>query len=232
MRAIYQPQNLYCIHVDVKSSLLFHQAIRSIVGCFDNVWIASKLHKVKWGDVSVIMPEMSCMRDLLKYYRGQYKYFINLTGQEFPLRTIFELVYIAKIFNGSNDITGSSFRLYKLFHCRLLSHSLFFAKFHLLSRMEHDRVKYIWSHRWSKTYQQTILYNTGKLKEPYKYSNLTFFKGETHGFFSSEMTEYLVESKHGMSFLEWCKDTGHASEHYWNTLNYNALLNAPGGYTG
>lgn len=127
---------------------------------------------------------------------------------------------------------GIEFQVIKPFCYNLANQLSFVANFHLTSRMEYDRVKYIWSHRWSKTYQQTILYNTGKLKEPYKYSNLTFFKGETHGFFSSEMTEYLVESKHGINFLEWCKDTGHASEHYWNTLNYNAHLNTPGGYTG
>lgn len=110
LRAVYQPQNLYCIHVDTKSPLLFHQTILSIARCFDNVWVATHLAKVKWGDISVILPEINCMRDLLKYFRGKYKYFINLTGQEFPLRTNLELVRIAKIFNGSNDVAGSASR--------------------------------------------------------------------------------------------------------------------------
>ena len=50
------------------------------------------------------------MRDLMRYYRHRFRYFINLTGQEFPLRTNLELVRIARIFNGSNDVAGSATR--------------------------------------------------------------------------------------------------------------------------
>ena len=59
---------------------------------------------------SVLLPEINCMRDLVRYYRRQFYYFINLTGQEFPLRTNLELVRIARVFNGSNDIAGSATR--------------------------------------------------------------------------------------------------------------------------
>jgi len=59
---------------------------------------------------SVLLPELNCMRDLMRYYRRRFRYFINLTGQEFPLRTNLELIRIARIFNGSNDIAGSAAR--------------------------------------------------------------------------------------------------------------------------
>ncbi|XP_069115830.1 beta-1,3-galactosyl-O-glycosyl-glycoprotein beta-1,6-N-acetylglucosaminyltransferase-like isoform X2 [Argopecten irradians] len=36
-----------------------------------------------------------------------WKYFINLTGQEFPLRTNAELVKILKLYNGTNDVSGT-----------------------------------------------------------------------------------------------------------------------------
>ena len=54
LRAIYQPQNLYCIHVDTKSSLLIHRTMAAIARCFDNVWIATHLDKIKWGDVRLV----------------------------------------------------------------------------------------------------------------------------------------------------------------------------------
>ena len=57
--------------------------------------------------VSVLLPAINCMRDFVNYHHGKWKYYINLTGQEFPLRTNLELVRIANIFNGSNDIAGS-----------------------------------------------------------------------------------------------------------------------------
>lgn len=100
-----------------------------------------------------------------------------------------------------------------------------------LCRMDMERVNYRWTHRWSKTYQQTIFYNTFQPKPAFEF-NVTFFKGELHGLFSRRMVEYLVEDKVAQSYLTWCWDSGHPSEHYWNTLNYNVFLNAPGGYIG
>ncbi|PVD19775.1 hypothetical protein C0Q70_20266 [Pomacea canaliculata] len=38
----------------------------------------------------------------------RWRYFINLTGQEFPLKTNKELVQILKAFRGANDISGTN----------------------------------------------------------------------------------------------------------------------------
>jgi len=97
--------------------------------------------------------------------------------------------------------------------------------------MDMERVNFRWTHRWSKTYQQTIFYNTFTPKPPF-HLNLTFFKGELHALLSRRMVEYIVESDVARSYLEWCWDSGHPSEHYWNTLNYNKQLAVPGGYQG
>ena len=106
LRSIYRPQNIYCIHCDKKASADFKEALQSITRCFDNVFISSKSHDVVWGTISVLLPEITCMGDLWKYNK-KWKYFINLTGQEFPLRTNYELVKILKIYNGSNDIDST-----------------------------------------------------------------------------------------------------------------------------
>ena len=97
--------------------------------------------------------------------------------------------------------------------------------------MEKGRVSHKWGHKWSHEYQQNVLHNTKIPKSPYPY-NITLFKGETHGLFSVKMVEFIMESFHGRNFFEWCFDTAHASEHYWNTLNYNPQLSAPGRYIG
>ena len=66
LRAVYRPQNFYCIHVDAKSPTNVSVAVESIVSCFDNVFMASQSVRVIWGHISVLEPEMVCMRDLLK----------------------------------------------------------------------------------------------------------------------------------------------------------------------
>lgn len=109
LRAIYRPHNVYCLHVDYKSPRAVHDAINLIASCFDNVFAVSKKHSVsvKWGYYSVIEPDLVCMEELLKYKK--WKYFINLTGQEFPLKTLSEIVRIVKEYKGANDIAGLPF---------------------------------------------------------------------------------------------------------------------------
>jgi hypothetical protein len=42
------------------------------------------------------------LKDLLKYKK--WKYFINLTGQDYPLKTNLDIVRILKAFKGANDV--------------------------------------------------------------------------------------------------------------------------------
>ncbi|XP_062570789.1 beta-1,3-galactosyl-O-glycosyl-glycoprotein beta-1,6-N-acetylglucosaminyltransferase-like [Saccostrea cucullata] len=105
LRAIYRPQNFYCIHVDSKASLELFDEFKCAIKCFPNVFLASQRIPVEWGKMSVLTPELVCLKDLLQFSR--WKYFINLTGQEFPLRTNYEIVKILKILNGSNDAEGT-----------------------------------------------------------------------------------------------------------------------------
>ncbi|KAK3105038.1 hypothetical protein FSP39_015825 [Pinctada imbricata] len=105
LRAIYRPQNFYCVHVDLKSEKNIYDAVSGIAGCFDNVIMTSERFNVSWGKYSILEPEFSCMKQLLKYKK--WKYFINLTGQEYPLRTNAELVKILGAFNLANDVEGT-----------------------------------------------------------------------------------------------------------------------------
>lgn len=61
-----------------------------------NVKLASKRIEVDWGEIGVVLAELSCI-NLLSF--SKWMYFINLTSREFPLRTNNELVKISKIYN-------------------------------------------------------------------------------------------------------------------------------------
>ena len=106
LRAIYRPQNLYCVHVDNKSSPDIHTAVNVIARCFENVFVLQRSFDVHWGAFSVLEPELACMKRLLRRSK-KWKYFINLTGQEFPLKTNWQIVQILKAFNGSNNMEGT-----------------------------------------------------------------------------------------------------------------------------
>ena len=109
LRAIYRPHNVYCLHVDGKAPSGVHRATAGLANCFNNVFVASRLVDVVWGHFSVLEADLICMQDLLTKH-ATWKYFINLTGQEFPLKTNVELVRILSVYNGANDIFAYSAR--------------------------------------------------------------------------------------------------------------------------
>jgi hypothetical protein len=106
LRAIYRPQNVYCVHVDKKSPASVHAAVHVITRCFENVFVSHEMFDVEWGKFSLLEPELSCMKELLERNK-KWKYLINLTGQEFPLKTNWEIVRILKVFNGANNLEGT-----------------------------------------------------------------------------------------------------------------------------
>ncbi|RUS84719.1 hypothetical protein EGW08_007506, partial [Elysia chlorotica] len=105
LRAIYRPQNYYCLHIDASSTPGFYRAARSLSRCFHNVILTRQRVDVVWGEFSVLKPELLCMRQLWRYRK--WKYYINLTGQEFPLKTNLEIVRILKAYRGANDVQGT-----------------------------------------------------------------------------------------------------------------------------
>jgi len=110
LRAIYRPQNFYCVHVDKKSASTVHRAVAAISSCFNNVFVAPHAADVQWGTYTVLEPELICMEALLSLSR-KWRYFINLTGQEFPLKTNWDIVKILKVLRGANNIEGTINRL-------------------------------------------------------------------------------------------------------------------------
>jgi len=106
LRSIYRPQNLYCIHIDLKAHEPVRKAVEAIVACFTNVFTTSRSVDVQWAQFSIIEPELICMEELLLRNK-RWKYFINLTGQEFPLKTNWDIVRILKAFDGSNNVEGT-----------------------------------------------------------------------------------------------------------------------------
>ncbi|XP_053283110.1 beta-1,3-galactosyl-O-glycosyl-glycoprotein beta-1,6-N-acetylglucosaminyltransferase 3 [Pleuronectes platessa] len=103
LRAVYAPQNIYCVHVDQKSSEEFQKAVEAIVACFPNVFIATKLEKVIYASWSRVQADLNCMTDLLKS-PVKWRYLLNTCGTDFPIKTNGEMVKILKILNGRNSI--------------------------------------------------------------------------------------------------------------------------------
>ncbi|XP_026167921.1 beta-1,3-galactosyl-O-glycosyl-glycoprotein beta-1,6-N-acetylglucosaminyltransferase 3 [Mastacembelus armatus] len=103
LRAVYAPQNVYCVHVDQKSSKHFQKAVKSIVSCFPNVFVASKLETVVYASWSRVQADLNCMKDLLNSH-VRWRYLLNTCGSDFPIKTNREMVEAMKALNGMNSM--------------------------------------------------------------------------------------------------------------------------------
>ncbi|XP_048476753.1 beta-1,3-galactosyl-O-glycosyl-glycoprotein beta-1,6-N-acetylglucosaminyltransferase 3-like [Rhincodon typus] len=112
LRSIYAPQNVYCIHVDRKSPNQFHAAVRAIASCFHNVFVAAKLESVTYAAWSRVQADLNCMEELLES-PVPWRYFINVCGQDLPLKTNREIALRLRAMNGSNVIESDPPPRYK-----------------------------------------------------------------------------------------------------------------------
>ncbi len=84
-RAIYHPNNHYLISVDQKSGSDFFTDIEVFLKDFPNAYIIES-GKVIWGGYSMVQSELEGMKHLLALDLN-WDFFINLSGQDFPLKT-------------------------------------------------------------------------------------------------------------------------------------------------
>ncbi|XP_036100540.1 beta-1,3-galactosyl-O-glycosyl-glycoprotein beta-1,6-N-acetylglucosaminyltransferase 3 [Molossus molossus] len=103
LRAVYAPQNIYCVHVDEKSPETFKEAVKAIVSCFPNVFTASKSVRVVYASWSRVQADLNCMEDLLQS-SVPWRYLLNTCGTDFPIKTNAEMVLALKMLNGKNSM--------------------------------------------------------------------------------------------------------------------------------
>ncbi|CAH1785393.1 unnamed protein product [Owenia fusiformis] len=137
----------------------------------------------------------------------RWLYFINLTAQEFPLKTNYEIVRILQALNGNNEIFGS------------------------VKNREPWRTDWVWDIHYNATVKDVVFQRLPIRHSPPPF-NLIIHKGSLHGAFTRNFVQFMMETDVGQQFSEWCKDTARASEHYWNTLNFNTHIAVPGGFNG
>ncbi|XP_067090512.1 beta-1,3-galactosyl-O-glycosyl-glycoprotein beta-1,6-N-acetylglucosaminyltransferase 3 [Osmerus mordax] len=112
LRAVYTPQNVYCVHVDQKSSKEFMNAVKAIISCFPNVFVASTLESVVYASWSRVQADLNCMKDLLNS-TVKWRYLLNTCGTDFPIKTNAEMVQALKLLNGKNSMESEATNDYK-----------------------------------------------------------------------------------------------------------------------
>lgn len=84
-KAIYDPRNHYLVHVDKKADTDLRKQVQSFLADFPNSHLL-KSQNVVWGGYSMVEAELRGMKKLLNL-STKWDFFINLSGQDFPLKS-------------------------------------------------------------------------------------------------------------------------------------------------
>ncbi len=84
-KAIYDPRNHYLVHIDKSSGAELDADIRAFVAGYRNAAVL-KGKRALWGGYSLVDAELRGMAELL-CMDVNWEYFINLSGQDFPLKS-------------------------------------------------------------------------------------------------------------------------------------------------
>jgi len=84
-KAIYDPKNVYLIHVDKRAGKSFKKEVTEFLSDYSNTHLLVS-QSVVWGGYSMVRAELRGIKELLQVNKDWDTY-INLSGQDFPLKT-------------------------------------------------------------------------------------------------------------------------------------------------
>ncbi|NWW92685.1 GCNT2 transferase, partial [Rhynochetos jubatus] len=191
-RAVYMPQNVYCVHVDAKAPASFRQAVRRLVGCFPNAFLASQAERVVYGGISRLRADLHCARDLLAS-AVPWRYLLNTCGQDFPLKTNLEIIRLLKGLGGKNVTPG-------------------------VLPPPHVTTRTNYVHREQLYPFFSFMLWTFMRKAPPPH-NLTIYFGSAYVAVTRPFVEFVLSDQRAIDLLAWSEDTYSPDEHFWVTLN-------------
>lgn len=84
-KALYHPKNHYLVHLDKKVNTTIYDDIKDFLADFPNTYILES-ENVVWGGYSMVQAELNGMNYLLNLNLN-WDFFINLSGQDYPLKS-------------------------------------------------------------------------------------------------------------------------------------------------
>ncbi|XP_060786696.1 beta-1,3-galactosyl-O-glycosyl-glycoprotein beta-1,6-N-acetylglucosaminyltransferase-like isoform X1 [Neoarius graeffei] len=187
LRSIYSPQNFYCIHVDKKAPESTMRAINAIVSCIDNVFLASQFEQMVYASWSRVQADINCMKDLYQV-SNRWKYFINLCGQDFPIKTNLEIVHALKALAGGNSLETVTTPQNKVHR---------------------------WKKRYQVINGRIRRTNQNKKTPPF---GMKIFTGGAYIVVSRDFVRYVLEDPKAQVLMSWLNDTYSPDEFIWATM--------------
>lgn len=192
LRAIYVPQNVYCIHIDERAPKKYKAAVQTLVNCFENVFIPSKREKGARPGFIRLQADLNCMEDLVRS-RFQWNYVMNLCGQDFPIKTNKEIMrYIRSKWNGKNITPGV---------------------------IQPAKAKSTSQSQPESTPEGSVYVSPHKGFKEEPPHNLTIYFGSAHYVLTRDFVQFVLTDTRARDMLQWSRALQSPERHYWVTLN-------------
>jgi len=205
LKAIYRPDNLYCIHPDARQGKDFARVFHQISKYLDNVFVASKLEKVYYMHHSILDAQLNCVQDLLKYDQSRWRYVINLVGRELPLQTNH---YIVKLLKRANNIS--------IVDSHPIEKSFFNDRFRFKTTVNHISGR---------------VYSTGQELSAIPHA-IKIYKGSTHFALTWHFAHFLLTNQKAIDFRQYLNDVWMPEEEFYASLYHIPEAENHGGYSG
>ncbi|KAK6190571.1 hypothetical protein SNE40_002407 [Patella caerulea] len=187
LRIIYRPHNFYCIHVDTGSDKSIFNSLKAVARCFENVVVLSKIRTV-YSSIRLVEADLLCMKEALKS-SVRWKYFLNMAGEEVPLKTNLEIVQICQLLQERSDVESEPATPFTI-----------------------ARIK------WAFNVTEFKMIKTSVLKKPFT-GNFLLRKGCAYGTFARKFVQFVLNNDKANELFEFLKDTYAPEEAFFNTLN-------------
>jgi len=204
VRSIYRSHNHYCIHVDLKSTDTY-TALTKYASCFDNVFLIQDRVSVTYAHYTRLLADLKCMEALLER-NNQWKYLINLCGQDFPIKTNYQMVKTLKSLYPRQSIEslslipgeGKSSRIEKSWVPK--------------SAIQKRPPYFIPHNDWYKA-----LFARKKQSFPLG-SDFPLFAGSAYNVFTRQFINWTLTSQVSLQTIDWSRDTYSPDEFIWATF--------------
>ena len=217
LKAIYRPQNLYCIHPDPNSGKNFTGTFKLLSSCLPNVFVASHIQNVKYTSPTTIFEaQMSCFRDLKAYPYRKWHYVINLCSRELPLKTNRYIVEGLRKMNGTSIVKPHSIDKYTL-ETRFSN----VASLHAFSKQN-----------CSECPQNSSLVTNKGVEETDNFLvhyGINLYKSMAYNALSRSFVHYILQNETMQLFKQWILENCHVPEEHFYATAY-MMPGAPGGY--
>ena len=216
-RSIYHPEDVFVIHVDRRAEPALHVAAKKLSDQYANVEVLNS-RSIVWSGFEMAQVQMDAMAAAFKM-DSQWTHFINLTGQDFPIKSREQIVEFLKASPATSFISWFDPLATPYWNNAKERVSRYYLESAFLQKLLYfpgigRRIRKLFG--WYA--RPALPFYRREIPTDFKY-----YGGSNHGVFSREATQYLTQSAEAKRIIKWVKPTLHANEIVFQTV----LLNSP-----